>query len=96
MLEERGAVFGIKMAYERALYFDLTYKRKPFQLHFVEIHKFYNVFVRLGGNHLPKMPPGSFYKPAFLEFMRDEHNACHEGVGIIDISSFSKIEITVS
>lgn len=42
------------------------------------------------------MPPGSFYKPAFLEFMREEHNACREGVGIIDISSFSKIEITVS
>lgn len=27
VLETRGAVFGIKMAYERALYFDSTYKR---------------------------------------------------------------------
>lgn len=26
VLETRGAVFGIKMAYERALYFDSTYK----------------------------------------------------------------------
>lgn len=30
VLEERGAVFGIKMAYERPLYFDSTYKRKFF------------------------------------------------------------------
>lgn len=60
-----------------------------------EFRGFYDDNV-LGGNPLPKMPPGSFYKPAFLEFMREEHNACREGVGIIDISSFSKIEITVS
>ena len=26
VLEERGAIFGIKMAYERPLYFDSTYK----------------------------------------------------------------------
>lgn len=28
VLEERGAIFGIKMAYERALYFDSTYRSK--------------------------------------------------------------------
>lgn len=27
VLEQRGGVFGTKMAYERALYFDTTYKR---------------------------------------------------------------------
>lgn len=42
------------------------------------------------------MPPGSFYKPKFFEFMREEFLACREGVGIIDMSSFSKIEIKVS
>ncbi|XP_015598791.1 pyruvate dehydrogenase phosphatase regulatory subunit, mitochondrial [Cephus cinctus] len=72
VLEERGAVFGIKMAYERALYFDSTYRR---------------------GQKKPVMPPGSFYKPKFFDFMKEEFHACREGVGIIDMSSFSKIEI---
>ncbi|XP_044741154.1 pyruvate dehydrogenase phosphatase regulatory subunit, mitochondrial-like [Chrysoperla carnea] len=71
-LESRGAVFGIKMAYERALYFDTSYKR---------------------GDKLPTMPPGSFFKPKFFDFMKQEYLACREGVGVIDMSSFSKIEI---
>ncbi|XP_020711811.1 pyruvate dehydrogenase phosphatase regulatory subunit, mitochondrial-like isoform X2 [Athalia rosae] len=75
VLEEQGAVFGIKMAYERPLYFDSTYRR---------------------GDKKPEMPPGSFYKPKFFEFMKEEFLACREGVGIIDMSSFSKIEITSS
>jgi len=41
------------------------------------------------------MPKGSFYKPKFFDFMKDEFQACREGVGIIDMSSFSKIEIKV-
>ena len=41
------------------------------------------------------MPPGSFYKPKFFDFMKEEFQACREGVGIIDMSSFSKIEIKV-
>ncbi|XP_055542448.1 pyruvate dehydrogenase phosphatase regulatory subunit, mitochondrial-like isoform X2 [Wyeomyia smithii] len=72
VLETRGAVFGTKMAYERALYFDTDYKR---------------------GNPPPTMPPGSFYKPKFFIFMEKEYFACAQHVGIIDISSFSKIEI---
>lgn len=28
VLEERGAIFGVKMAYERPLYFDPTYRRE--------------------------------------------------------------------
>jgi pyruvate dehydrogenase phosphatase regulatory subunit len=39
------------------------------------------------------MPTPSFYRPKFFDFMRDEYLACRESVGIIDISSFSKIEI---
>ncbi|KAK9745982.1 Aminomethyltransferase folate-binding domain [Popillia japonica] len=72
VLETHGAVFGIKMAYERALYFDSSYKT---------------------GDKKPEMPAGSFYKPKFFDFMREEFLACREGVGIIDMSSFSKIEI---
>ncbi|KAL3289639.1 hypothetical protein HHI36_023048 [Cryptolaemus montrouzieri] len=72
VLEDRGAVFGIKMAYERALYFDSTYKK---------------------GQPKPCMPQGTFYKPKFFDFMKEEYMACRESVGIIDMSSFSKIEI---
>ncbi|XP_076174249.1 pyruvate dehydrogenase phosphatase regulatory subunit, mitochondrial-like [Ptiloglossa arizonensis] len=75
VLEERGAIFGVKMAYERPLYFDSTYRR---------------------GQKKPVMPPGSFYKPKFFDFMREEFLACKEGVGIIDMSSFSKIKIKSS
>lgn len=74
VLEQRGAVFGIKMAYERALYFDTTYKK---------------------GDKLPRMQP-SFFKPKFFHFMEDEYRSCRENVGIIDISSFSKIEVKVN
>ncbi|CAG9816816.1 unnamed protein product [Phaedon cochleariae] len=72
VLETKGAVFGIKMAYERALYFDSTYKK---------------------GDKKPEMPPGTFFKPKFFDFMKEEYLACREGVGIIDMSSFSKIEL---
>uniref|UniRef100_A0A182Y4M7 Uncharacterized protein n=1 Tax=Anopheles stephensi TaxID=30069 RepID=A0A182Y4M7_ANOST len=72
VLEARGAVFGTKMGYERALYFDADYRR---------------------GDPLPTLPDGSFYKPKFFQFMEKEYQACAQHVGIIDISSFSKIEI---
>ncbi|KFB43900.1 AGAP002217-PA-like protein [Anopheles sinensis] len=72
VLEARGAVFGTKMGYERALYFDADYRR---------------------GDPLPSLPEGSFYKPKFFHNMEKEYQACAQHVGIIDISSFSKIEI---
>ncbi|KAL2740406.1 hypothetical protein V1478_000547 [Vespula squamosa] len=75
VLEEHGAIFGVKMAYERPLYFDSNYRR---------------------GQKKPVMPLGSFYKPKFFDFMKEEFQACREGVGIIDMSSFSKIEIKSS
>ncbi|KAL1492487.1 hypothetical protein ABEB36_010737 [Hypothenemus hampei] len=72
VLKTRGAVFGIKMAYERALYFDTTYKK---------------------GHQSIEMPRGTFFKPKFFDFVKEEYLACIEGVGIIDMSSFSKIEV---
>lgn len=41
------------------------------------------------------MPPGTFYKPKFFDFMQEEYYACRESVGIIDMSSFSKMKIQV-
>ncbi|KAK7864281.1 hypothetical protein R5R35_009540 [Gryllus longicercus] len=73
LLQQRGAVFGTRMGYERPLYFDSTYSSE---------------------GPPPEMPPGSFYKPKFFDFMKEEYIACREGVGIIDMSSFSKIQIT--
>lgn len=75
VLEQRRAVFGAVMAYERALYFDTTHK--------------------IGHGPPPEMPPPSFFKPKFFNFIQDEYIACSETVGIIDISSFSKIKIKV-
>lgn len=75
VLEQRRAVFGTVMAYERALYFDTSHKR--------------------GEGPLPQMPQNTFFKPNFFNFIQDEYTACRETVGIIDISSFSKIKIKV-
>lgn len=47
----------------------------------------------LGGDPKPLMPSGSFFKPKFFDFMQEEFLACRKGVGIIDMSSFSKIEL---
>lgn len=41
------------------------------------------------------MPPGTYYKPKFFDFMLEEYYACRESVGIIDMSSFSKMKIQV-
>jgi len=41
------------------------------------------------------MPSGTFYKPKFFDFMLEEYYACRESVGIIDMSSFSKMKIQV-
>lgn len=57
---------------------------------------FYKLIIfSLGGRSPPTMPPGTYYKPKFFDFMQAEFIACREGVGIIDMSSFSKIEIKV-
>lgn len=75
VLEQRNAVFGTVMAYERALYFDTSHQKDQ--------------------GPLPQMPHNSFFKPKFFNFVQDEYTACSETVGIIDISSFSKIKIKV-
>lgn len=41
-----------------------------------------------------QMSGGSFKKPVFFDCIREEYQACREGVGIIDLSSFTKIKIT--
>ncbi|CAL4112981.1 unnamed protein product, partial [Meganyctiphanes norvegica] len=72
-LEAAGALFGTRMGFERALYFDK--QRRKSQA---------NDF----------MAENTFGKPHFHDLVHEEYNACREGVGIIDLSSFTKMEIT--
>ncbi|XP_047474686.1 pyruvate dehydrogenase phosphatase regulatory subunit, mitochondrial-like isoform X1 [Penaeus chinensis] len=46
------------------------------------------------GDPPAQMPEGTFGKPSFIDCVREEYHACREGVGVIDLSSFTKIEIT--
>lgn len=46
------------------------------------------------GDPPAQMPKGSFHKPSFMECVKEEYQACREGVGVIDLSSFTKIEVT--
>ncbi|XP_047741158.1 pyruvate dehydrogenase phosphatase regulatory subunit, mitochondrial [Hyalella azteca] len=46
------------------------------------------------GDPPAQMPAGTFRKPAFLDAVREEYIACRECVGLIDLSSFTKIDIT--
>ena len=39
---------------------------------------------------------GTFGKPPWMDIVEEEYWACKERVGIADMSSFSKIEVTVS
>merc|ERR1719154_241974 len=70
-LEAHGGVFGQRMGWEVALYFD-TYHREDAR---------------------PELPQGSFGKPEFLDNIHDEYDACKNGVGVIDMSSFAKLSI---
>lgn len=55
------------------------------------------VYNKFSGSDPPaQMPAGSFHKPAFMDCVREEYQACREGVGVMDLSSFTKIEVTVS
>lgn len=80
------------MAYERALYFDTTHKSMT--CNYNSQIKSRNPAITEGQGHL-EMPQGTFFKPKFFDFVKEEYQACIEGVGIIDMSSFSKIEIKV-
>lgn len=44
VLEEHGAIFGVKMAYERPLYFDSTYKRKCV-IYYLQKASYYSTFL---------------------------------------------------
>ncbi|KAF2356784.1 FAD dependent oxidoreductase [Trinorchestia longiramus] len=46
------------------------------------------------GDPPARMPPGTFRKPTFLDAIKEEYTACRECVGLIDLSSFTKIDIT--
>lgn len=51
---------------------------------------------KVGDKSFPIMPQPTFFMPKFFNFLKDEFTACTATVGIIDISSFSKIKIKSS
>lgn len=69
--EAAGAVFGERMGFERALFFDqskpLEERRNP--------------------------PPVTFGMPSWFECVKEEYYACRERVGVIDMSSYTKLKI---
>jgi pyruvate dehydrogenase phosphatase regulatory subunit len=54
-------------------------------------------FVTEQMNALPDLDffPATFGKPAWHAAVEAEYNACRQGTGLIDLSSFSKFEIKV-
>ncbi|KAG0724199.1 Pyruvate dehydrogenase phosphatase regulatory subunit, mitochondrial [Chionoecetes opilio] len=55
---------------------------------------YFDITHNRGSDPPAQMPEGSFHKPAFLECVKEEYQACREGVGVMDLSSFTKIEVT--
>jgi len=39
------------------------------------------------------MSPGTFRKPGWFEFVKEEYLTCREGVGVMDLSSMAKFEV---
>ena len=48
------------------------------------------------GQEPPQMSPGTYWRPGFFDSLKEEYQACREGVALIDMSSFAKFQITVS
>ncbi|CAL8101820.1 unnamed protein product [Orchesella dallaii] len=45
------------------------------------------------GDPKPQMPKGTYWKPLFFDSLKEEYKACREGVAVIDMSSFTKLQI---
>jgi len=53
----------------------------------------YLIFV--AGQDPPQMSPGTYWRPGFFDCLKEEYQACREGVALMDMSSFAKFQITV-
>lgn len=76
-LKAAGAVFNQIMAYERPSYFDPELKDEP--------------DIQEGGRRIACTR--TFGKPSWFEHVQSEYHACRERVGILDYSSFTKLEL---
>ncbi|CAH1780294.1 unnamed protein product [Owenia fusiformis] len=75
-----GAVFQEVVGFERALYFP------RFHTHWITDDPDQDAISHIN-------PPGTFGKPAYFDIVRSEYWACREGVCLIDMSSFTKLEL---
>jgi len=101
-LQAQGAVFGTRMCFERPLYFDIDYKGTSsilflilFKYAFICKHTIYGLEYVVG-DPKPQMPKGTYWKPLFFDSLKEEYKACREGVAVIDMSSFTKLQIKVT
>lgn len=83
-LQNYGAVFGETVGFERALYFQSNDADAP------DMQRSENLEEGIDSRSLS---PTAFAKPVWFKTVRDEYWACREGVGLIDMSSFTKTEI---
>ena len=53
-------------------------------IYLINYYHYYSITILFlllkGGDELPKMPPGSFYKPKFFNYLLEEYTACREAV----------------
>ncbi|XP_019628751.1 PREDICTED: pyruvate dehydrogenase phosphatase regulatory subunit, mitochondrial-like [Branchiostoma belcheri] len=75
-LEKAGAVFGVKMGYERANWFS-----KPESDDFMDVPSGWQA------------GQGTFGKPPWFDAVREEYLACRQNVAVMDMSSFTKLEV---
>lgn len=92
-LKQQGAVFGEIMGYERPLYFDKSGLTLSTDLK-IERSFFFNLiswffFLFSGARNAES------HKPAWFNAVSAEYESCRKEVGLLDMSNFSKFEVTV-
>lgn len=106
-LKEAGGVFGQVMGYERPNWFDMNFAMG----NYFRVFCFLNVRLRIlniselclvgvGDSKNMEVPfriakSPSFYKPVWFDLVSEEYTACREAVGLIDYSSYTKIDLWV-
>ncbi|KAB0792639.1 hypothetical protein PPYR_14600 [Photinus pyralis] len=78
-LMEAGAVFGQLMGYERPSWFDRNYVQE-------QVSSDWSVPYRIASTDTFGIPP-------WFDYVASEYDACREGAGISDYSSFAKLDI---
>ena len=66
-----------------------------FQYFKLIVTSLYLYLIFVAGQDPPQMSPGTYWRPGFFDCLKEEYQACREGVALMDMSSFAKFQITV-